>query len=114
MQRSNYTGVKLGEFNVSNPSLLADALKGTWVKKWEGNVSLTVVRGHAMLSSPIVSSTIPIQLSLPEHDPFYAIVKSASGIRTVLCTDTLNVTLNAGEQIEALFILKEVQNGRQQ
>jgi len=112
MARSTYTGVKLGDFNVTDPGILADALKGTWQKKWESNVSLTVCRGHAMLSSPIMDIHTRIEMDLPAHEPFYAIVKSASGVRTILCTDKLSTTLNANEQLEAVFTLREVQNGR--
>jgi hypothetical protein len=111
MKHSTYTGVKLGDFNVQDVGILADALKGTWIKKWEGNINLTVIRGHAVLSSPIVATDTVVKLALPSHDPFFAMIKTASGISTVLVTNDLTITLTAGSQLEAVFTIKETQNG---
>ena len=107
MRHETYTGVKLGDFNVKDEGYLADALKGYWARKWEDKVRLTVVRGHALLSSDIVAEDTVINMALPEHKPFYANVLSETSSRRILVdSNQLKTILHSGEQIQAVFTVE--------
>lgn len=84
---------------------LADGIKGYWLKDW-GVCKLSVVRGHAFLSSNIMTEATAVSMVLPTHKPFYALILRSSGVRTVLIETDINLTLNAGEQLQAIFTLE--------
>lgn len=107
MRHETYTGVKLGDFNVKDEGYLADALKGYWARKWEDKIRLTVVRGHAMLSSVIATEDTVIDLALPDHQPFYALITGESSSRKILVnTKQLKTILHSGEQLMAVFTVE--------
>lgn len=101
MPKSNiYHGVNISE--LTELERLADGIKGYWLKDWN-DCKLTVVRGHALLSTDIMESSTTLTFNLPTHKPFYANILSSNGSRTVLITGNLNISLNAGEQLQAIF-----------
>lgn len=103
-------GVNLGEFNFLEYA--PDALKGVWIRKWDDFLKLTVVRGHAILTSIIATNEIYINQELPAHSAFYLSVLSSSGVRTVLVDkdQPVSMTLAIGEQIQATFTIGD-ENG---
>ena len=106
MSRTNiYHGTNISE--LTDLESLADGIKGYWLKDW-GVCRLSVMRGHAFLSTDIMTETTAVSMTLPTHKPFYAQVLGADGSRTVLVNDDINITLNAGEQLQAIFTLENV------
>ena len=106
MKHVTYTGVKLSELNIEESGYLADALKGYWVRKWEDSIMLTVVKGHAMLSSLIAETDTVIDIWLPQHKPFYANILGLNSSRRILVTDKLQTLIHEGEQIQAVFTVE--------
>jgi hypothetical protein len=105
MPKTNiYHGTNISE--LTELERLADGIKGYWLKDW-GVCRLSVVRGHAFLSTDIMGTDTAISMTLPTHQPFYAMVLSSNGSRTVLINDNINLTLNAGEQLQAIFTLEK-------
>jgi len=109
MRSTLYNGVKIGDFNCTDPHVLGDALKGTWQRKWESTLKLTILRGHALLNSAIVTEDTVIKMDLPVHEPFYLNITSATSSRVMLITENINTILYAGEQCMAVFTINEVQ-----
>lgn len=103
MAATTHHGAKISE--LTPLETLADGIKGYWLKEW-GSVKLTVVRGHAFLSSNIATEATAVSMDLPTHQPFYAQILSSSGVRTVLVETNLNLTLDAGEQLQAVFTVE--------
>ena len=97
---NTFHGTKISELTPLEK--LADGIKGYWLKEW-GDCKLTVVRGHAILSTLVMTESKTINFELPTHQPFYAQVLSSSGVRTILIEKNINITLNAGEQLSAIF-----------
>lgn len=97
-------GVRVSEFN---PDVIADAIGGTWSKKWESILRLTVMKSHCFLSSKIVTESTDVHMDLPGHQSFYLQVCGSEGVRTVkIDTDeSIDLTLNAGESVSAVFTL---------
>lgn len=85
---------------------LADGIKGYWLKDWGKVCKLSVVRGHAFLSTDIVNETTAVSMVLPTHKPFYAQILSSTGVRTELVEKNVNITLEAGEQLSAVFTVE--------
>lgn len=106
MKHTTYTGVNLSELNISNEGYLSDALKGYWVRKWENNIKLTVMKGHAFLTSEVVDKDTVINIELPEHKPFYAVIIGADTIKRVLVKSNLSTIIHEGEQIQAVFTVE--------
>ena len=107
MRHTTYTGVKLGDFNIEDKGYLSDALKGYWARKWENNVQLTIVRGHCMLSSPIMTAETIIDIEIPDHKPFYVnIISANSSRRELIETKNIKLILQSGEQLQAVFTVE--------
>lgn len=100
---NTFHGTRISE--MTPLEIMGDALKGYWLKDW-GSCKLTVVRGHAFLSSYIATETTAVNFALPTHKPFYAQILSSSGVRTVLIEKNINLTLGAGEQLQAVFTIE--------
>ena len=101
MRKEYMHGVRLSDF--SNEDQVNDALKGYWARNWGDIARLTVVKSHCLLSSIIVPEVTAVSMELPQHKPFYLNVLGPSGVRTVLITEGINVTLSAGESMSAVF-----------
>ena len=98
MSRTNiYHGTNISE--LTDLESLADGIKGYWLKDW-GVCRLSVMRGHAFLSTDIMMETTAVSMTLPTHKPFYA--------QVIRADDDINITLNAGEQLQAIFTLENV------
>ena len=104
MASSNtFHGVRISELTPLEN--IADALKGYWLREW-GSCKLSVFKGHALLSTSVVEETTAVNFTLPTHKPFYAQILSSSGVRTVLIEKNINLTLEAGEQLQAVFTVE--------
>lgn len=85
---------------------LAPALQGSWGREWKDNYRLTIVKSHAYLSSIIFSEQSIINLQLPEHWPFYLQILSTSGSTNILVENSIELTMEPGQQFSAQFTLK--------
>jgi len=107
MRHETYNGVRLSELNLTNPNTLGDAIKGYWAKKYDDILRLTVVRGHAMLSSRILEKDAVLNMELPQHQSFYLNILGASSERRVRIDDHIkNIQIYAGEQVSAVFTVE--------
>lgn len=107
---SSLQGVKLHEFNFQQ--FAPDALKGVWARKWDEYLQLTIVKGHAILTSSIVTEPTRVEMELPAHPAFWMTVLGPSGCRAVLVlkNDPISMPLQANEQIQATFTIGD-ENG---
>ena len=85
---------------------LAPALQGSWGREWKDKYRLTIVKSHAYLSSIIFSEQSNINLQLPEHWPFYLQILSPSGSTNILVENSIELTMEPGQQFSAQFTLK--------
>lgn len=88
------------------PASIQEALKGKYGRIWTTSYRLSVIKSHALFESIIVDQEYNLRVTLPEHFPFYMMILSSNGLRTVLITDNIDLTLSANEQAVAQFTLK--------
>lgn len=101
---STMNSVKISDFDQEQ---IADALQGTWNRRWDSVLRLTTMKSHCILSSKVVTEATKISMTLPAHQSFYLQILSSSGSRNVLIdTDkSIDLMLNAGESVSATFTL---------
>lgn len=88
------------------PASIQEALKGKYGRIWTKDYRLTILKSHAFFVSDIRDEDFKIKVTLPVHAPFYMLIMSANGVRTVLVEKDIEITLSAGEQAQAQFTLK--------
>lgn len=104
MKKEYIHGVRLSDF--SNVDQTSEALKGYWARNWGDIVRLTIVKSHVLLSSIIVEKTTAVKMDLPQHKPFYLTITKPSGVRIIKIEEGIDVTLTAGESMNAVFTVE--------